>query len=263
MAPSASVTRPDSAEEFVHGIEDGAHHLCLLDSIPAFEGVFIVIIEVVIAGDDAARLILGDQVFVGNAGLIVEERNRIVGFLALDRKIAAHDLKGNVAARVGGVLVAAADALQSADHLKAMAIKQNERADGGTSREKVMRHLIAQHDHVAFLNFVEVVEPASQFQREEADSVVLRFGTGELTAGAGKLADGMHVVGGEDGSDGSNVRRFFADVEVILVSEPVLASGVHAARNGRSAAGKEHHDILAVLRKAALVAGSEALAESD
>ena len=78
MAPSASVTRADGAEEFVHGIEDGAHHLRLLDRVPAFEGVFIVIIEVVIAGDDAARLILGEQVFVGNAGLIVEERNCVV-----------------------------------------------------------------------------------------------------------------------------------------------------------------------------------------
>jgi len=32
--------------------------LCLLDGIPAFEGVFIVKIEMMIAGDDAARLIL-------------------------------------------------------------------------------------------------------------------------------------------------------------------------------------------------------------
>ena len=67
----------DGAEEFVHRIEDRAHHLRLLDGIPAFEGVFIVIIEMVIAGDDAARLILGEQVFVGDAGLIVEGRNRV------------------------------------------------------------------------------------------------------------------------------------------------------------------------------------------
>jgi hypothetical protein len=33
--------------------------------------------------------------------------------------------------------------------------------------------------------------------------------------------------------------------------------------NGRSAAGEEHHDVFAVLRKVALVAGSEALAQAD
>jgi len=91
----------------------------------------------------------------------------------------------------------------------------------------------------------------------------LRFGASELAAGAGELADGMHVVGGENRSDSPNVRRFFADIEVILVSEPVLASGVHAARNRRSAAGVDPHDVLAVLREVALVTGSETLAEAD
>src|ERR1035441_2057075 len=73
----------------------------------------------------------------------------------------------------------------------------------------------------------------------------------------------MHVAGDEDGTDGANVRRFLADVEVILISEPVLAGGVHAARNGRSAAGEEHHDVFAEIREVALVAGAEALAEAD
>src|ERR1022692_4593856 len=73
----------------------------------------------------------------------------------------------------------------------------------------------------------------------------------------------MHVAGDEDGTDGANVRRFLADVEVILISEPVLAGGVHAARNGRSAAGEEHHDVFAEIREVALVAGAKALAEAD
>ena len=155
----------DGAEKFVHRIEDGAHQLRLLDRIPAFEGVFIVIIEVVIARDDAARLILGDQVFVGDAGLIVEERDRVVGLLALDRKIAAHDLERNIAARVGGVFVAAADAVYRTDDLEAMAVEQNEGAEGRTSRKKVVGHFIAEDDDVAFLNFIEIVEPASLLQR--------------------------------------------------------------------------------------------------
>src|SRR4029077_14844131 len=78
-----------------------------------------------------------------------------------------------------------------------------------------------------------------------------------------EFADGMHVVGDENGSDGANMWSFFSDVEVILVREPILASGVRAALNRRSAAGEEHHDVFAVLRKTALVAGSEALPEAD
>ena len=253
----------DGAKEFVHGIEDGTHQLRLLDGIPAFERVFIVIVEVVIAGNDAARLILGEQVFVGDAGLIVDQGNRVVGLFALEREVAAHNLEGNVGAGIGGVVVAPADAFQRADDLEAIIVEQNERAHGGASRKKVARHLIAENDDVAFLRFVEVVKPASQLQREKADSVVLRFGAGELTAGAGEFADGVHVVGGENGGDGPNVGRLFADVEVVLIGEPVLAGGVHAARNSRSAAGEKKHDVFAVLRKTALVAGSEALAEAD
>jgi len=144
-----------------------------------------------------------------------------------------------------------------------MAIEQNERADGGASWKKVACHFVAEDDDVAFLTLVELVEPASQLQREESDSSVLRFGAGEQATGGRKLADGMHVAGDEDGTDGENVRRFLADVEVILIREPVLPSGIHAALNGRGAAGVEHHDVFAEIGEVAPVAGSEALAETD
>jgi hypothetical protein len=109
-AESASVTRPTVPRNSFMASKM-VPIICACWTVShAFEGVFIVIIEVVIAGDDAASLILREQVFVGDAGLIVEERNRVVGLLALEREIAAHDLEGNVAAGVGGVVVAAADA---------------------------------------------------------------------------------------------------------------------------------------------------------
>src|SRR5208282_2283921 len=201
--------------------------------------------------------------FVGDARLIVEKRNRDEGLFALDRESAAHDLEGNVAAGIGGIVAAAADALQSANHLEAIVIEQNKRANGGASGEKVAPHLVAEDDDVALLYFVKVVEPAPLQQREVANPVVLRFGPRELPAGAGKLADRVHIVGGKNGSDGLDVRGFLADVEIILVREPVLACGVHTARYRRSAAREKHHDVFAVLRKVALVTGSEALPEPD
>src|SRR5208337_631071 len=201
--------------------------------------------------------------FVGDARLIVEKRNRVEGLFALDRESAAHDLEGNVAAGIGGIVVAAADALQSANHLEAIVIEQNKRANGGASGEKVAPHLVAEDDDVALLYFVKVVEPAPLQQREVANPVVLWFGPRELPAGAGKLADRVHVVGGKNGSDGLDVRRFLADVEVILIGEPVVACRVHAALEGRSATWVEHHDVFAVLGKIALVAASEAFAQAD
>src|SRR5208283_211923 len=201
--------------------------------------------------------------FVSHAGLIVEKRNRVEGLFALQRKSAAHDLKGNVAAGIGGIVVAAADALQRAHHLEAVAIEQNKRANGRASGEKVAPHLVAEDDDVPLLYFVKVVEPAPLQQREITNSVVLGFGSRELSAGAGELADRVHVVGGKNGSDGLDVRRFLADVEVILVGEPVVACRVHAALEGRSATWVEHHDVFAVLGKIALVAASKALAQAD
>src|SRR4029077_15975788 len=40
-----------SAQEHVHGIENLAHHLGLLNRIQVFEGVFVAVVETVIAGD--------------------------------------------------------------------------------------------------------------------------------------------------------------------------------------------------------------------
>ncbi len=126
-----------------------------------------------------------------------------------------------------------------------------------------MRHLIAENHHIAFLNFVQGVEPPSLLHREKADSVVLRFDPVELAARARELADRMHVVAGEDGSNGAYVRRFFTDVEVILVSKMVLAGGVHAPLNRRGAAREHHDDVFAIFRKVAPVARAEALAQPD
>src|SRR5208337_1566190 len=114
--------------------------------------------------------------FVGHPGLIVEKRNGVIGLFALERESAAHDLEGNVAAGIGGIVVAAADALQRANYLEAIVIEQNKRANGGTSGEKVAPHLVAEDNDVAFLYFVKVVEPAPLQQREITNSVVLRFG---------------------------------------------------------------------------------------
>jgi len=44
----AECDQTDGAEEFVHRIEDDAHHLRLFDGVPAFERVFIAKVEAVI-----------------------------------------------------------------------------------------------------------------------------------------------------------------------------------------------------------------------
>jgi len=56
-----------------------------------------------------------------------------------------------------------ADAVQGADDFEAMAMSRMNEPMAGRPGKKIVRHLIAQHDDVTLLRFVEVVEPASQF----------------------------------------------------------------------------------------------------
>ncbi len=65
------------------------------------------------------------------------------------------------------------------------------------------------------------------------------------------------------GHGGANVRSVAADVEVVAIGEVIVASGIHVALDSGSAAGKDHHDVLAELGEVALVAGAEAFAEAD
>ena len=78
IAPSAKRHQPDAAEKDVHRVEDLAHGLRALDRVPILEGVFVVPVEAVVAGDDPAHFVARQRVLVAHPRLIVDERNRLV-----------------------------------------------------------------------------------------------------------------------------------------------------------------------------------------
>ena len=83
--------------------------------------------------------------------------------------------------------------------------------------EEVLGHLIAQHNHVAALALIQPVEPASLFQGQIADPIVLRLHAGDFAVGAGELAHCPHIAARKHRSHCQDMRRFAADVKVILV----------------------------------------------
>ena len=86
----------------------------------------------------------------------------------------------------------------------------------------------------------------------------MRLDAGKLAVGAGELADGAHVTARKNGGGGANVGSVLANVEIILIGEPVVAGGVHASLYHRGATGEDEHDVFAEFVEFALVAGAEA-----
>src|SRR5882724_1288794 len=136
--------------------------------------------------------------FRSHAGLVVDERDCPLQLFSFERKVFGHHLVGNVAARVRGVVVASADAPESADHLETNPIERDGRAQRWTPRKEIAGHFVAQHDHVALLSAVHIVDPAPLLERKKADLTVLRLNAGNLSAGARELTDRAHVVTSQD-----------------------------------------------------------------
>src|SRR6202030_158449 len=78
--------QPHCTQKHVHGVENQADSLGVLNCVPAFKSVLIVIIKVMIAGYQLANFILRNQVLIGYARLIINEGNRVLMILALQRK---------------------------------------------------------------------------------------------------------------------------------------------------------------------------------
>ncbi len=118
IAPRVKRHQSDAAEEDVHHVEDLAHGLGILDRVPIFEGVFVVRIEAVIAGDDLAHFLAGQLMLVAHPWPVVDERNRFLLLLAFQREELVHHGVGQEDAIVGGVVVAVSDALDDSHHLE-------------------------------------------------------------------------------------------------------------------------------------------------
>src|ERR1700686_2076918 len=183
--------------------------------------------------------------------------------LAFKREKRSHHPVRDVAAHVGGVVVAAANTLHGANDLKGNIIQNNGCANSGTSREQVLDQFVAQNDDIAPLTFIQTIKPASLIDWEITDLAELRLHSCNLSIRAGELTDRAHIWTNQHGSSIAHMRRFLADVEKILICEQVIARGAHVALDNRSAAGKDEHDVLAILFHLALVARTKTFAKTD
>src|SRR5207237_9866459 len=111
--------QPNASQEPIHGAEDLAHGLLILDRVPLFPDVLAGGIKAtMVAGHDSVQLILCGFVFFEAARLIVDERNRIPFFwvVSLQREELTHGVKRHKNSDVGGVLFFMPDLGRYADH---------------------------------------------------------------------------------------------------------------------------------------------------
>ena len=78
----------------------------------------------------------------------------------------------------------------------------------------------------------------------------------------GEFAGGADIIAGKDRRSLADMRSFHADVRIVLVSEQIVAGGVHAGCDHRSASRKDKHDVFAKFGQVALVSRAEALAQT-
>src|ERR1700676_167119 len=167
---------------------------------------------------------------------------------SLKREVARHNLEWNVAAHVGEVFVTATDALHSTDHFKPDVIEKNGSSNRRPSGKKVPRQFVAEDNHVAFLSFVQTIQPSPLLERKIPDLVVLGLHAGNLPVGAGKLADGPDVIAEKHRRSIAYVGSLLADVHIVLAGEQIFAGRIHAPGDCGSAAGEDKHNVLAEFR---------------
>ncbi len=265
IAPSANVTKAHATEEPIHRRKDLAHGFLIFYGVPFFPRIFSGRIEAtVIAGDDTVEFIFGNFVFFEGARLIVDERNGVafLGVVALKREELAHGVKRDEDADVGGVLFFMSDHGEHADDLEADAIEQDCVAHGGAAGEHVAGHLTSENANATALGVIVVVEPASDFERDGTHLTVNCGHAGDLTVGAGVIANGANVVAGDDGRDVQRELGFVFDGDVIVVGEIEPLHRIEAAFDGGDAASEKEDDVFAEGFELLAIAVAEAFANT-
>ena len=209
--------------------------------------------------DDFVHRVASDDMFGGHMRLILDERDRILVVLALQRKIRRHHFIRNVSPVIEPHVVAAAQVGHAPDHLKAQAVDQDERAQRRTSREEHLGELVSQHDHVAALRAIQIVEPAPFLQRQVTDLVQLRLGPKNFPASVGKLAYLVQVSTRNDGASITHLRSV-PYVLIILVREQIRPRRGHIPFHRRRPPGEQEHDVFAEFGQFALIARAKTFA---
>ena len=87
------------------------------------------------------------------------------------------------------------------DHLEAHAVEEDGIADGGASGKHIACHLASENADAAALVIVFVIDPSPYLERDRAHLVVNGRHAGDLSVGAGVVADGADIVARNQGGN--------------------------------------------------------------
>src|ERR1700730_7052392 len=177
-----------------------------------------------IAGDDSMDFLSGRLVQSAGLRLVVKEGGR-VGIIAHDgkSKIFAHGIEGDEAPEVQVHVVAVADGLHGADDLEADSVEKDGCSYGRAATKESAADFVANHDDRTFLRVIHIVDPATFVEGQVADLVEHGGDADDLTAGLEEVADGANVAAGDGRRRGADARALAQNVQIITISEVVLA----------------------------------------
>jgi len=253
----------DTAEEDVHGVEDGADHVLFLDGVPLVEGVLVGGGEAVVAGDDAVDGGDGLCRVSLDGGLILDGGDCVAGnVFALHGEELLHRGEGHVELLVVAVIVAAGDGADLANDAEGDVVDGDGFAEDGAAREEQLGRFEAEDDNAAVVDQVVGVDEAAFVHGDEADGGEVGLDAHDLSRGVGEGADGVEVASVEQGGDGAQLGE---GTQIGFVAEGELVgphAGVLVSDSGDRAV-PHHDDVVAEGGEVAMLTGAEALPEAD
>ncbi len=197
------------------------------------------------AGDDLVDFLLRLQVLGLVERPVVNERDRVLYVLALERKQVAHGFQRNKDAGVGAIVAVLSNFCQHTDDVKTNFVQQQRSPDRWAAGKDVLEQFPSHHGNPAMLRVVFIVEPATRSDGDISDLVIDRRHAKHLAVGGSVVADRANVLAIDHWRKHAQRVGFIANREVIVVGEMIGLARLQAARHGGNPSGENKHNVLA------------------
>src|SRR5215469_385008 len=253
----------DASEEDIHGREDGADHLHLLDGVPFLERVGERRIETVARSNYAMYGGDGCGGIALLCGLVLDGRERVAGnVFALEREELLHGGDGDVQLLIVAVVVAARDLLDGADDVEGCAVDGDGFAEPGASGKEQVGGFRTENGDAPAVGEIGCIEEAPLRHGNEAHLRVVWTDADYVAGGIRPLADFVEVGAAEldrDGADFGELPDGFgvAERELVRTQARVLVG------DGGDRPVPHQNEVVAEAREVAALAGAKTFAETD
>ena len=153
--------------------------------------------------------------------------------------------------------------LQCPDYGEPNTIQQDGRAHCRASWEKRAADFVADHDHRALLDIVQLIDPAPLVQWQIANMAEIRGHAHDLSTGLVEITDGANVAPRNGRRGGPNARALRRNVLKIAISQVVLPQGRKTAVHHGSASRPDEHYVFADGIELLAVSGPESLPQTN